>query len=163
MALPRNLAFDEVIDETWVDAVVDTLSDLSPSVGGVVYGVNMYDVALGAGYALTTVATSILTQAMPAAPAGTLLDLSMSIYTSVAVGIGNGFFNFRINGVTAATPTTVVPDLTAVMSYAGRLVNVAAPVGVPYNVEIMAAKAAAGGVCTALASHTHLSVVSYRP
>lgn len=172
MALPPNLALGDIIGEPWVDAVVAELTDLAaPSVryppkpsAGVVYGINHYVAMLSANtLAPQGAAIAVITIAMPSAPAGTLLDISLTVYMNCAVGHGSAFLSARVNGV-SQPPTVVVTDENALRTYSGRIVNVAAPVGVPYNIDLMAAKTNAGGTAQLQGgSNTLLTVVSYRP
>jgi hypothetical protein len=135
---------------------------VSPSVGGF-YGINHYHAVLATNTnAPQTTAVPVLTIAMPAAPAGSLLDMSLTAYINSAAGHGGGFLSFRVNGVIAG-PTVVVPDIAWLGSLSGRCVNVAQPVGIAYNIDMMAAKAAAGGNVILTSTNTVLSIVSYRP
>lgn len=171
MVLPANLANNDIINEAWVDAVVAELTDLAapssrypakPS-AGVVYGINQYEQALGTTTDVPqSIAATFVTIAMPAAPAGSLLSLSMTCYVNSTVGHGGGFMWFRVNGAVVGA-AVVITDETALRTYSGRAVNIAQPVGIAYNIELTAAKNAAGGVLKLVTTNTHLSVVSYRP
>lgn len=172
MALPTNLATNDIIDELWTDAVVAELIDLAvpssrypakPS-AGVVYGVTLYDAVVAATTAVPqSVATVFATIAMPAAPAGSKLDMSITALVNSVTGHGGGFMWFRVNGV-VASPPIVLADDTSLRSYSGRCNNVTPPTGVPYNIELTAAKNGAGGTLNINgANNSHLSVVSYRP
>lgn len=154
--------FEVAIAQIIGSALTDRRRPVGAPANGGIYGVTMYEAVLAANYAGTITPTSIVTIPMPAAPAGSLLDLGMLVYTSTALGIGNGYFNFKVNGVTVGS-TTVTPDLNIVQTYSGRVVNIPQPVGIPYNIEMWCAKAAAGGTLTAIGGVTRLSVVSYRP
>ena len=101
---------------------------------------------------------------MPATPAGTKLDISWTSYmNSSVVGHQCGFLRAIVNGVELA-PTTVIPDMVALASWSGRVVNVAAPTNVAYTVLLQADKGASGGTIAAQAAgNTNLCVVAYRP
>lgn len=130
---------------------------------GVVYGVNHYHGALAASTVLTASGVVMVTIAMPAAVAGTLLDLSLLAYCNQGtVGTGGAFLSFQVNGVTVG-PTCVVGDRVQLESYSMRVVNVVAPVGITYNITLVAQKSGAGGAIQLQASNTCLDVVSYRP
>jgi len=149
--------------EMWYDTDAFGLGLGGGPVQGVVYGVNMYNGVLGANTAIPqTTAIAMITIAMPAAPAGTLLDLGITAYINSSVGHGSAFLSWRVNGVTAG-PTIVVTDETALRTYSGRVVNVAAPTGIAYNIDLMAAKSNAGGSAIMQGTNSYLSVVSYRP
>jgi len=123
----------------------------------------MYQAALAANTNLTNAAQTLCTAALPAAPAGSLLDISHTSYCNTnAVGTGSVFLTLWVNG-SPVGPTTVVNDSINLMTYSGRVVNVAQPVGVPFNVELKGQKAVAGGTAIMQATNTTLSVVSYRP
>lgn len=143
-------------------ALTDLRRRLNPPSAGQVYGVDQYNPTLGASIALTVTTQTILTQAMPAAPAGTLLDIAMTVYHSSGVGAGPAFYVIEVNGV-AKIPNMIIPDATLLMTYSARIVGIAPPVSAPYNITLRAVKTNAGGTATALATHTGLSIVSYRP
>jgi hypothetical protein len=130
---------------------------------GNVYGVNMYNAALSSLFTVPQgAAVPALTIPLPAAPAGSLLDISWTCYCNCTVGTGSAFLSCDVNGV-SQYPTVVVNDANSLMTYSGRVVNVAQPVGVPFNVRLMVAKGNAGGSVVLQTNNTVLSVVSYRP
>lgn len=130
---------------------------------GIVYGVDHYHSILGANVTITNVIQTLITQAMPIAPAGSLLDISWMVYNSTQIaGSGGTFYSVEVNAVTKG-PTVVVQDAVSLQSFAGRVVGVVPPVGITYNVTLRGVKAAAGGTVVAIVTHTVLSIVSYRP
>lgn len=130
---------------------------------GVVYGINQYFAALGPNTAILNTPTNLITIAMPSAPAGSFLDLSWMVYINQGVvGTTGTVFSPSVNGV-AAPVTCVVDDKISLMSYSGRVSNVAQPVGVAYNIVLIGQKLAAGGTIQAQGTNTILSIVSYRP
>ena len=100
---------------------------------------------------------------MPATPAGTKLDISWTSYiNSNVVGHQCGFLRAIVNGV-EVQPTTVIPDMIALASWSGRIVNVSAPTNVAYTVLLQGDKGASGGSIAAQAGgNTNLCVVAFR-
>lgn len=128
---------------------------------GVVYGINHYNAVLGGVVTVTQVGVTILTISMPVAGLGALLDISFNIYMNSIIGHGGGFVSMWVNAVQAG-PTIVVPDITALASWSGRIANVVPPSSGTYNIELKAAKGASGGTLAAQSVNTAFTVVSYR-
>lgn len=130
---------------------------------GVVYGINQYSGVLAANTALLNTNSPLVTISMPAAPAGSLLDISFTAYMSQGgVGTGSTFLVIQVNAVSVG-PTIVVDDKIALMSYSGGVANVAPPVGITYNIVLIGVKATSGGVIQAQGTNTYMKVISYRP
>jgi hypothetical protein len=166
MVLPRNLAFDEVIDEAWTDAVVDNLTDLVPSVGGVVYGVTHYRANYPGGGIAVPYPTpfNVATVSIAPCPAGSILDISWHARFEVgSVGAAYAISDVVLNGSALAEQTAL--GMSAVFSgvQSMRLCNVPAPVTAgPFDVILRCYKTANVGVATLYGTST-INVVSYRP
>ena len=115
------------------------------------------NVAIGQG------ATTLATQAMPAVPAGTLLQLGWTYYVNTTVvGTGPIIGVVRLNG-TGVGPATVMPDRLELASYGGSAANIAPPVNTAYTLTLTISKTNTGGTSTAQGLNSTLSVVVYRP
>ena len=130
---------------------------------GQVYGIDHYRSILAANTTVLNTNTNLITIPMPAAPAGTLLDISWTIYQNQqAVGSGSTFYSVSV-GPAAGALTLVTEDRVSLLSYSARTPNISPPVGVAYNVVLIGVKASAGGTVVATATNTQLGIVSYRP
>jgi hypothetical protein len=100
---------------------------------------------------------------MPAAPAGSLLDISWVGYMNQGTGgTGSTVLFATVNGV-QQNPQTIVGDRVQLESYGGHIVGISQPVGVAYNIVLLGQKLSAGGAIQCQPTHTTLNIVSYRP
>ena len=158
MAITPPVAGQEISASGWGIPISNLVNTLEAR------AVTHYVAVLGSPATFNTgAAVPILTIAMPATPAGTKLDISFTMYAnSGPLGHGGGFINADVNG-TDVSPTVVIPDIIALASWSGRVVNVSPPVNVAYNVRLKIAKYQAGGGIVAQTTNTNLCVVAYRP
>jgi len=165
IGIPQAGTAGQVLTKTSATDYAVAWQTPKPSVGGV-YGVSMHRGVLGSIFVLTNTVQTLVSVAMPACPAGSLLDVTWNIYANqgtVATGSAVGFASINGANSTGASIVSVIGDRVQLETYSGRATNLVLPVDTPFNLTLVAQKLAAGGAIQFQPQHTTLEAVLYRP
>jgi len=143
------------------------------AVGGLYYQMTMYHVKQASNISFVSAmstATHLLSVAMPASPAGTLVDISANISVQQSgPGLGPSQAWFTATNISAAPPIAGCPmahieDRAQLFSYFIRLVGYQPPANTATTIYLAVQRLSSGGTPSLISTtNTTMSVVRYTP